>query len=151
MLQFRIANLFPMQAHPSAARRNFKSFFPATCAAGKIPLAERASNRPPKADDRGAERSASRKKPWLFSEHRNSRPNSRGKPAKRLAREEEEQRSERAFAARRKRRIRSLLRRFGGVPVSTGVWRQDQRADAPDILKTGNYKLKNNNEFAVAA
>ena len=27
----------------------------------------------------------------------------------------------------------------GGVPVSTGVWRRDKRADAPDILKTGNF------------
>ena len=26
----------------------------------------------------------------------------------------------------------------GGVPVSTGVWRRDKRADVPDILKTGN-------------
>ena len=39
----------------------------------------------------------------------------------------------------------------GGVPVSTGVWRRDKRADAPNILKMGNYKLNNNNTVAVAA
>ena len=27
---------------------------------------------------------------------------------------------------------------FGGVPVSTGVWRQDKRAVAPGHHKTGN-------------
>ena len=27
---------------------------------------------------------------------------------------------------------------YGGVPVSTGTWRQDKRAAAPDRLKTGN-------------
>ena len=26
----------------------------------------------------------------------------------------------------------------GAVPVSTGVWRQDKRAEAPDLYKTGN-------------
>lgn len=26
---------------------------------------------------------------------------------------------------------------YGGVPVSTGIWRRDQRADAPVIRKTG--------------
>ena len=26
----------------------------------------------------------------------------------------------------------------GDVPVSTGVWRQEQRADAPTILKMGD-------------
>jgi len=47
---------------------------------------------------------------------------------------------------------RSFFRRRGGVPVSTGVWRQDKRADAPNIHKMGNYKLKNNVEnYAVAA
>ena len=39
----------------------------------------------------------------------------------------------------------------GDVPVSTGVWVQDKRADVPDILKTGNYKLNNNRTVAVAA
>ena len=51
----------------------------------------------------------------------------------------------------RKRSERRLLRRYGGVPVSTGVWVQDKRADVPDILKTGNYKLNNNRTVAVAA
>ena len=51
----------------------------------------------------------------------------------------------------RKRGIWNLLRRRGGVPVSTGVWRQDKRADAPGILKTGNYKLKNNDNTVLAA
>ena len=30
---------------------------------------------------------------------------------------------------------------YGAVPVSTGVWRQDKRAAAPDRLKTGNFKI----------
>ena len=30
---------------------------------------------------------------------------------------------------------------YGAVPVSTGVWRQDKRAAAPDRLKTGNLKI----------
>ena len=53
-------------------------------------------------------------------------------------------------ATGRKRNGASFFRR-GGVPVSTGVWRQDKRADAPGILKTGNYKLKNNNKSVLAA
>ena len=40
---------------------------------------------------------------------------------------------------------------YGDVPVSTGVWRRDKRAAAPDRHKTGNYKLNNNNTVAVAA
>ena len=32
----------------------------------------------------------------------------------------------------------NLRRPYGGVPVSTGVWRQDQRAEAPNLLKMGN-------------
>ena len=40
---------------------------------------------------------------------------------------------------------------YGAVPVSTGVWRQDKRAAAPDRLKTGNLKLTDNNRIAVAA
>ncbi len=39
----------------------------------------------------------------------------------------------------------------GGVPVSTGTRKLEQRADAPGILKTGNYKLKNNDEFVPVA
>ena len=38
-------------------------------------------------------------------------------------------------------RIRGALvgrRSHGGVPVSTGVWRQDKRAEAPGLYKTGN-------------
>ena len=27
--------------------------------------------------------------------------------------------------------------KYGGVPVSTGIWRQDKRAAVPDRLKTG--------------
>ena len=60
----------------------------------------------------------------------------------------------RAAARRRKRRSREARAGFadrrrrsradfaptilGGVQVSTGTWRRDKRADAPDILKTGN-------------
>ena len=32
----------------------------------------------------------------------------------------------------------SVRRSHGGVPVSTGVWRQDKRAEAPGLYKTGN-------------
>ena len=31
----------------------------------------------------------------------------------------------------------SLKQSHGGVPVSTGMWRQDKRAAVPDRLKTG--------------
>ena len=72
--------------------------------------------------------------------------NSKGphrKPAKRLRWEEEEQGSERSFRDQPQADCgngdeRTLLRRQGGVPVSTGVWRRDQRAAAPDRHKTGN-------------
>lgn len=41
---------------------------------------------------------------------------------------------------------------YGAVPVSTGVWRLDKRAAAPDRHKTGNLKLTDNtNTVAVAA
>ena len=63
---------------------------------------------------------------------------SRRKPAQRLRWEEEGQRSVASSRRSRERVERSLSRRQGGVPVSTGVWRRDQRAAAPDRHKTGN-------------
>ena len=45
------------------------------------------------------------------------------------------------LSAQRERVEHSLSRRQGGVPVSTGVWRRDQRAAAPDRHKTGNLKI----------
>ena len=45
-----------------------------------------------------------------------------------------------------------LTLKHGGVPVSTGVWRQDKRAVAPDHHKTGTLKLTDNTKtVAVAA
>ena len=41
---------------------------------------------------------------------------------------------------------------YGAVPVSTGVWRLDKRAAAPDRHKTGKLNLTDNtNTVAVAA
>ena len=40
----------------------------------------------------------------------------------------------------------------GAVPDSTGVVRQDKRAEAPGLSKTGNFfKLTDNNNVALAA
>ena len=40
----------------------------------------------------------------------------------------------------------------GGVPVSTGMRKRDQRAVAPGHLNNGHlYKLKNNNNTVLAA
>ena len=39
----------------------------------------------------------------------------------------------------------------GDVTGSTEVSRLEKRADVPDILKTGNYKLKNNNNCELVA
>ena len=35
--------------------------------------------------------------------------------------------------------------------VSTGIVKQVKRAEVPDLYKTGNYKLNNNDTIAVAA
>jgi|GEM_PF-3479709 len=51
----------------------------------------------------------------------------------------------------RKRGICSLLRRRGGVLVSTGVWKWEQRADAPNILKMGKKQLNANNNVELVA
>ena len=43
-------------------------------------------------------------------------------------------------------------RDYGGVPVSTGALKRTKRADAPDILKTGNLlKLSDNDNLELAA
>jgi hypothetical protein len=39
----------------------------------------------------------------------------------------------------------------GGVQVSTGALRRRKRADAPGILKTGDYKSNNNDYTAPVA
>ena len=43
------------------------------------------------------------------------------------------------------------LRRRGGVLVSTGVWKWEQRADAPNILKMGKKQLNANNNVELVA
>ena len=43
-------------------------------------------------------------------------------------------------------------RRYGGVPVSTGIVRPEQRAEVPDLFKPGNFlKLTDTNTVALAA
>ena len=46
---------------------------------------------------------------------------------------------------------REQSRFYGGVLVSTGMVKQDQRAAAPDRHKTGNYKSNNNDNYVAAA
>ena len=47
--------------------------------------------------------------------------------------------------------IRSQFPIFGAVPVSTGIVRQDKRAEVSDLLKPGNFSKLTDNDNAVLA